>query len=170
LSIFDEGRLTDRFGSTTWFSSALIMMTSNLGSSKSEPPGFGMGETSYTSYNRAAQSFFRPEFYNRIDTVLSFRPLDRESVRRIVEKELTALATREGLKKRGIKLSWTPRLVNHLARQGFSARLGARPLQRTIESQIVAPLASYINREQTLPGTQLSLDLGENDQLIIERT
>jgi ATP-dependent Clp protease ATP-binding subunit ClpC len=169
LSIFDEGRLTDRFGSTTWFSSALIMMTSNLGSSKSEPPGFGMGETSYASYDRAAQSFFRPEFYNRIDTVLSFRPLDRESVRRIVEKELTALAAREGLKKRGIKLSWTPGLVNHLARQGFSARLGARPLQRTIESQIVAPLASYLNREQTLRGATLSLDLDEHDEVLINQ-
>ncbi len=167
LSIFDEGRLTDRFGSTTYFSSALILMTSNLGSSKGDPLGFGMGETSYTSYDRAAQTFFRPEFYNRIDTVLSFRPLDRDSVRRIVEKELTTLMTREGLKKRDIKLTWTQRLVNHLARQGFSARLGARPLQRTIESHLVAPLASYLNRDQSLRGAQLHLDLDENDQLII---
>jgi ATP-dependent Clp protease ATP-binding subunit ClpC len=167
LSIFDEGRLTDRFGSATYFSSALIVMTSNLGSSKGDPLGFGMGETSYTSYDRAAQTFFRPEFYNRIDTVLSFRSLDRESVRRIVEKELTALMTREGLKKRDIKLVWTPRLVNHLARQGFSARLGARPLQRTIESHIVAPLASYLNRDQSLSDAELHLDLDENDQVII---
>lgn len=167
LSIFDEGRLTDRFGSTTYFSSALILMTSNLGSSKGDPLGFGMGETSTTSYDRAAQTFFRPEFYNRIDTVLSFRSLDRESVRRIVEKELTALMTREGLKKRDIKLSWTQKLVNHLARQGFSPRLGARPLQRTIESQLVAPLASYLNRDQTSRTVKLHLDLDENDQVII---
>jgi ATP-dependent Clp protease ATP-binding subunit ClpC len=167
LSIFDEGRLTDRFGSTTYFSSALIMMTSNLGSSKGDPLGFGMGETSNTSYDRAAQTFFRPEFYNRIDTVLSFRSLDRESVRRIVEKELTALMTREGLKKRDIKLSWSQNLVNHLAHQGFSSRLGARPLQRTIESRIVAPLASYLNREQALRSATLHLDLDENDQLLI---
>jgi ATP-dependent Clp protease ATP-binding subunit ClpC len=167
LSIFDEGRLTDRFGSTTYFSSALILMTSNLGSTKGEPLGFGVGETSYTSFDRAAQSFFRPEFYNRIDTVLSFRSLDRESVRRIVEKELAALMNREGLKKRGLKLSWTHGLVNHLARQGFSTRLGARPLQRTIETQIVAPLASYLNRNQTLRYAQLNLDLDEHDQVII---
>jgi ATP-dependent Clp protease ATP-binding subunit ClpC len=168
LSIFDEGRLTDRFGSTTYFSSALIMMTSNLGSSKGDPLGFGMGETSNTSYDRAAQTFFRPEFYNRIDTVLSFRSLDRESVRRIVEKELTALVGREGLKKRDIKLVWTHKLVNHLARHGFSSRLGARPLQRTIESQLVAPLASYLNREQPPRSTTLHLDLDANDQVIIE--
>lgn len=167
LSVFDEGRLTDRFGATTYFSSALIIMTSNLGSSKSDPLGFGTGEASQSSYDRAAQSFFRPEFYNRIDTVLSFRSLDRESLRRIVEKELTALMTREGLKKRGIKLSWSQSVVNHLARQGFSARLGARPLQRTIESQVVAPLASYLNREQSLRDSELSLDLDETSQVVI---
>ena len=63
-------------------------MTSNLGSSKGDPPGFGAGESSHTSFDRAAQTFFRPEFYNRIDAILTFRPLDRASVRRIVEKEL----------------------------------------------------------------------------------
>jgi ATP-dependent Clp protease ATP-binding subunit ClpC len=167
LSIFDEGRLTDRFGSTTWFSSALILMTSNLGSTKGDQPGFGMGDTSYTPFDRAAQTFFRPEFYNRIDTVLSFRALDRESVRRIVEKELAALTNREGLKKRGIKLSWTPNLVNYLARRGFSSRLGARPLQRTIESQIVAPLASYLNRAHPPRGSNLHLDLDNHDQVTI---
>jgi ATP-dependent Clp protease ATP-binding subunit ClpC len=167
LSIFDEGRLTDRFGSTTHFSSALILMTSNLGSSKGDTLGFGMGETSQSSYDRAAQTFFRPEFYNRIDTVLSFRPLDRESVRRIVDKELTALMTREGLKKRDIKLAWTQKLVNHLAHQGFSPRLGARPLQRTIESLIVAPLASYLNRDQNLRNAELSLDLDDDNRVSI---
>jgi ATP-dependent Clp protease ATP-binding subunit ClpC len=166
LSIFDEGRLTDRFGRTTYFSSALIIMTSNLGSLKRDPPGFETGETSYTSYDRAAQTFFRPEFYNRIDAVLSFHPLDRNSVHRIVEKELTGLMNREGLKKRGIDLSWTPNLVSHLVRRGFSARFGARPLQRTIEAQVVVPLASYLNREHPR-GAKLSLDIDENDRVII---
>ena len=167
LSVFDEGRLTDRFGRTTYFASALIIMTSNLGSLKGDPPGFGTGETALSSYDRAAQTFFRPEFYNRIDAILSFRPLDRESVRRIVEKELTGLTAREGLKKRGIKLAWTPRLVHQLARQGFSARLGARPLQRTIESQVVIPLASYLNRERRLQGTKIQLDLNEHERVVI---
>jgi ATP-dependent Clp protease ATP-binding subunit ClpC len=75
--------------------------------------------------------------------------------------------TREGLKKRGIKLAWTQKLVNHLARQGFSTRLGARPLQRTIESLIVAPLASHLNRDQTLRNAELSLDLDDDNQVII---
>lgn len=167
LSVFDEGRLTDRFGRTTYFSSALIIMTSNLGSVKGDPPGFGTLEAPQASYDRAAQTFFRPEFYNRIDAILSFRALDRASVRRIVEKELNGLMTREGFQKRGIKLSWTQKLVDHLAHQGFSARLGARPLQRTIESQVVAPLASYLNRERPSRGSQLALDLDDHNHRVI---
>ena len=167
LSVFDEGRLTDRFGRTTYFSSALIIMTSNLGSSKTDPPGFGTGESTHRSYDRAAQTFFRPEFYNRIDAILTFRPLDRASVRRIVGKELNALTTREGLKKRGIKLVWTDGLIDHLARQGFNARLGARPLQRTIEAQLVAPLASYLNRERSLRGAKIHLDWDAKDQRLL---
>jgi len=158
LSVFDEGRLTDRFGRTTYFSSALIIMTSNLGALKGDPPGFGTSETSYSPYDRATRMFFRPEFYNRIDAILSFRALDRGSVRRIVEKELRGLTNREGLKKRGIKLTWTERLVDHLARQGFNTRLGARPLQRTIEAQVVAPLATYLNRKRPSPGSKIHLD------------
>lgn len=167
LSVFDEGRLTDRFGRTTYFSSALIIMTSNLGALKGDPPGFGTGETAYSPYDRATQIFFRPEFYNRIDAILSFRPLDRASVRRIVEKELAGLTTREGLSKRGIKLTWTDGLVDHLARQGFNARLGARPLQRTIEAEVVAPLASYLNRERPLHVSKIHLDLDETQSVII---
>jgi ATP-dependent Clp protease ATP-binding subunit ClpC len=167
LSVFDEGRLTDRFGRTTYFSSALIIMTSNLGTLKGDPPGFGSSETSNTSYDRAAQTFFRPEFYNRIDAILTFRPLDRASVRRIVEKELSGMTTREGLRKRAIKLTWTDSLVDHLARQGFNARLGARPLQRTIEAQVVAPLAAYLNREHPPHGSKVHLEWDENDQRLL---
>ena len=167
LSVFDEGRLTDRFGRTTYFSSALLIMTSNLGALKGDTPGFGTGESSNTSYDRAAQTFFRPEFYNRIDAILTFRPLDRANVRRIVEKELNGLTTREGLKKRSIKLTWTENLVDHLARQGFSARLGARPLQRTIEAQVVSSLASYLNRERPLHGSKIHLDWDEHDERLL---
>lgn len=167
LSVFDEGRLTDRFGRTTHFAGALIIMTSNLGSLKGELPGFGTSETSLGSYDRAVQILFRPEFYNRIDAILSFRALDRASVRRIVEKELRGLTTREGLKKRGIKLAWNDRLVNHLADRGFNARLGARPLQRTIETKVVSPLAAYLNRERQVRGITIFLDLDDEAQVVI---
>lgn len=171
LSVFDEGRLTDRFGSTTYFRSAMIIMTSNLGAISSEPPGFGStGETDSSTYHRAAQTFFRPEFYNRIDTVLTFRSLDQQSARRIVIKELNSLSSREGITKRKVKLVWTERLVDHLAQAGFSARFGARPLQRTIEREIVTALAFHLNREPQVRELQIGFDFDRTKGVIIQRS
>jgi len=159
LSVFDEGRLTDRFGRTTNFQSAVIIMTSNLGAIASATPGFGPSdEIASSTYHRAAQTFFRPEFYNRIDAVLSFSALDKENVRRIVVKELNALNSREGMVKRSVRLIWTDRVVDHVVRVGFNSRLGARPLQRVIEKRIVAPLALHLNRHPDLRDTQITVD------------
>src|SRR5262249_53936902 len=166
LSVFDEGRLTDRFGRTTCFQSAVLIMTSNLGAIASETPGFGTGdEVASSTYHRAAQTFFRPEFYNRIDAVLSFNALDKASIRRIVIKELNALNAREGMVKRGIRLTWTDRLVNHVVQAGFDSRFGARPLQRVIEKEIVTALALHLNAQQQLRDTQITVDF--DDRVII---
>lgn len=159
LSVFDEGRLTDRFGRTTSFQSAVIIMTSNLGAIASETPGFGTGdEVASSTYHRAAQIFFRPEFYNRIDAVLSFNALVKKHVRQIVIKELNALNSREGMEKRSIRLVWTDPLVDHVVRVGFNSRLGARPLQRVIEREIVTPLAIHLNRHPHLRDVQITID------------
>ena len=159
LSVFDEGRLTDRFGRTTSFQSAVIIMTSNLGAVASETPGFGASdEIASSTYHRAAQIFFRPEFYNRIDRVLSFNALDKANVHRIAIKELNALNTREGMVKRSIKLGWTDCLVDHVVQAGFDLRLGARPLQRVIEKDIVTVLALYLNDTPHLRDTRITVD------------
>jgi ATP-dependent Clp protease ATP-binding subunit ClpC len=159
LSVFDEGRLTDRFGRTTHFQSAVIIMTSNLGATASETPGFGTGdEIASSTYNRAAQIFFRPEFYNRIDSVLSFNALDKTNVRLIATKELNALNSREGMVKRNLRLAWTDRVVDHVVQLGFNSRLGARPLQRVIEKEIVTPLALHLNRNSQLRDRQIAVD------------
>jgi ATP-dependent Clp protease ATP-binding subunit ClpC len=159
LSVFDEGRLTDRFGRTTHFQSAVIVMTSNLGATASETPGFGASdEIASSTYHRAAQIFFRPEFYNRIDSILSFNALDEENVRRIAIKELNALNTREGMVKRSIKVSWTEHVLNHVVRLGFDSRLGARPLQRVIEKEIVTPLALHLTANPGLHDSQITVD------------
>jgi ATP-dependent Clp protease ATP-binding subunit ClpC len=168
LSVFDEGRLTDRFGRTTSFQSAVIIMTSNLGVVASETPGFGTGDAIASStYNRAAQIFFRPEFYNRIDSVLSFNALGRDNVRRIAIKELNALNSREGMVKRGLKLTWTDRLVDHVARVGFDSRLGARPLQRTIEKEIVTLLALHLNRNPQQRDAHVTVDFDEANARVV---
>jgi ATP-dependent Clp protease ATP-binding subunit ClpC len=159
LSVFDEGRLTDRFGRTTHFQSAVIIMTSNLGATASETPGFGAGdEVASSTYHRAAQIFFRPEFYNRIDSILSFNALGKDNVRRIAIKELDALTAREGMMKKNIKLAWTDRVVDHVVQLGFESRLGARPLQRMIEKEIVTSLALYLNANPHLHDSRITVD------------
>ena len=168
LSVFDEGRLTDRFGRTTSFQSAVIVMTSNLGAVVSETPGFGASdEIASSTYHRAAQIFFRPEFYNRIDRVLSFNALDTANVRRIAIKELNALNTREGMVKRNIKLGWTDHLVDHVVQAGFDSRLGARPLQRVIEKDIVTALAIYLNDNPHMRDTQITVDFDAEIDVVI---
>jgi ATP-dependent Clp protease ATP-binding subunit ClpC len=142
LNMFDEGRLTDRLGRVTNFRSAIIVMTSNLGATASGGMGFG-GETA-PSYEAEVQKFFRPEFFNRLDLVVPFESLDEEAIRAITRKELDEIAGREGLTRLGLKVVWSEELVAHLSRAGFDRTFGARPLQRTIEREVIAPLAKFL--------------------------
>lgn len=162
LGLFDEGRLTDRFGRVTNFRSAVIILTSNLGAEKFG--GIGFGESAAPSYEREAQTFFRPEFFNRLDAVVQFGSLDSESLRQITEKELRSIARREGLREKGIELAWTTELVEFLAKNGFDARYGARPLQRTIETFVTAPLAKFLLANAELRNARLQIELiGQNE-------
>jgi ATP-dependent Clp protease ATP-binding subunit ClpC len=142
LGVFDEGRLTDRFGRVTNFRSALIVMTSNLGADRQA--AFGFDANARPRYRDEAMAFFRPEFFNRLDAVVTFHPLGADTIRAITRKELAAVAAREGLARAGATVRWTDRLVEHLAAVGFDARYGARPLQRTVERAVVAPLAKWL--------------------------
>jgi ATP-dependent Clp protease ATP-binding subunit ClpC len=142
LGVFDEGRLTDPWGRLTHFKSAVIIMTSNLGASAGG--AFGLSRSAPPIYESEAMGFFRPEFFNRIDTVVTFEPLTPETIRDIAEKELRDLAQREGLIRFNLQLRWTTALVDHLAREGFDPRYGARPLQRAIEMLVVTPLSKFL--------------------------
>jgi ATP-dependent Clp protease ATP-binding subunit ClpC len=155
LGVCDEGRLTDRFGRTTNFRSCVVLMTSNLGSSRREAFGFGDRPPPYAD---AARAFFRPEFYNRLDAVVTFGPLGAETIRAITLKELAEIGRREGLERAGLRLRWSDRLVARLGREGFDARLGARPLQRVLERRVVAPLARYLLARPELAGVELLVD------------
>ena len=156
LSLLDEGRLTDRLGRVTSFRTTVIIMTSNLGSRSSTAVGFtDAHDIDYTTEVRRA---FRPEFFNRLDAVVPFAPLDRAAIRSITEKELNDLRKREGLERYGREIFWTDRLLDHLARDGFDAKLGARPLQRAVETLVVAPLARWLVEHKPDAGGRLQLD------------
>lgn len=164
LGVFDEGRLTDPWGRLTHFKSAVIIMTSNLGAATAQP--FGLSRNDSPAYESEAMGFFRPEFFNRIDAVVTFDPLTPPTIRAIAEKELRDLSQREGLTRSGISLQWTTALLDHLSREGFDPRYGARPLQRAIETLIVTPLSKYLV-DNHVTGGALLIDITSAGQLTI---
>lgn len=157
MGVFDEGRLSDQYGRVTNFRSTIIVMTSNLGAGMSRVVGFD-GDKTGPLYQDVAMKFFRPEFFNRMDAVVTFRPLLPASVKAIARRELDAIAHREGLARSGVAVKWSEALVDHLAAIGFDARYGARPMQRAIEREIVAPLARWLLANTVREGMTIVAD------------
>jgi ATP-dependent Clp protease ATP-binding subunit ClpC len=160
LGVFDEGRLTDPWGRMTTFRSTVIVMTSNLGVSSLGP--IGINQSRAPSYAAEVMSFFRPEFFNRIDAVVSFTPLSPTAIRTITELELKAVGQREGVAQRGLTLRWTGAVLDHLAVLGYDARYGARPLKRAIEENVVVPLARYLVDNPGLHNCPIDLEVADD--------
>jgi ATP-dependent Clp protease ATP-binding subunit ClpC len=139
LGLLGEGRLTDSRGSLVDFRMTIVVMTSNLGVSGRAPTGFERARSD--DFARGVREHFRPEFWNRLDHVVSFRHLRPEDVRRIVDLELDKVREREGFVARGAVLHVTTAARDHLAELGYDERRGARPLQRVIEERVVTPIA-----------------------------
>ena len=163
LGLLDEGRLTDSLGRVTNFRSAFILFTSNLGATAQDSPGFRPDDG--PRYENAVVQFFRPEFYNRLDAVITFQPLSPAEVEVITRKELAALAQREGLTAAGLTLRWTDRLIAAVARAGYDRRLGARPLQRALERLVVTPLARWRVEHPEARRRELIVDWDEGLQI-----
>jgi ATP-dependent Clp protease ATP-binding subunit ClpC len=158
LQVFDEGRLTDTFGQTADFRHCLIILTTNLGATSHQGSGLGFapGQSGYTSEQvlRAIGQTFRPEFQNRLDKVIVFRPLTRELMRGILKKELGRVFERRGLKDRAWAVEWEASALEFLLEKGFSPAMGARPLKRAIDQYVIAPLAATIVERRFPEGDQ----------------
>ncbi len=144
MTVLDEGMLVDAYGRVTNFRNTIIIMTTNLGASNRASIGYRETDDPSARYLSAINSFFRPEFVNRIDNVVFFNSLNEEDIYKITLKELTGLRQREGFIKRGLQLHFSEALTQHLASTGFDERYGARPLQRAIEQTVVNPLAHWL--------------------------
>ena len=168
LGLLDEGRLTDRFGRVTNFRSAIVILTSNLGSTVAEPMGFIPDQQ--PAYESEVDKFFRPEFFNRLDGVITFRPLSTDDVEAIARKELNDLAAREGFAGAGLCLTWSDALLKLIVHEGYDHRLGARPLQRAVERLVVTPLARWKVTHPTLRNISLKADLGPNNTIEVHIT
>jgi ATP-dependent Clp protease ATP-binding subunit ClpC len=165
LGLFDEGRFTDDYGRVSSFRSAIIIMTSNLGVKTSGPIGFDAEDSG--DYEREITTFFRPEFYNRLDEVITFTHLSQDHIHAITEKELRGITAREGFAKRELTISWSNEFVRNIAHLGYDKRYGARNLQRTIEEKIVIPLARYVLENPSFSKTQLMLDVDDRRNIQI---
>jgi ATP-dependent Clp protease ATP-binding subunit ClpC len=159
LRMLDEGQLTDPLGTTVSFQSSIVILTSNLGAEQMKRVGLVSRQVG--SFKGAASQFFRPEFINRLDAVVSFKALDQAEIQQITLKELRELKSRPGVQRRGILLSFSSELVEELVQRGFDSKMGARLIQRAIEQTVVAPLSEFLTRHPKLEaGTQLKLGWG----------
>ncbi|MGO4684974.1 AAA family ATPase [Hyphomicrobium sp. 2TAF46] len=159
LQVFDEGRLTDATGQTADFRHCIIILTSNLGATThrdSGSIGFKPSSSGFTDeqIHKAISQTFRPEFQNRLDKIVVFKPLTRELMRGILMKELAHIFERRGLKDRAWAVEWDASALEFLLEKGFSPEMGARPLKRAIDHYLIAPLAETIVERRFPEGDQ----------------
>jgi len=158
LQVFDDGRLTDQMGQTADFRYAIVILTSNLGATahRGARLGFAPGESAYTpdQIMQTIGQTFRPEFQNRLDKIIVFRPLSRDLMRGILKKELARVLERRGFKDREWAVEWEASAMEFLLEKGFSPEMGARPLKRAIDQYLIAPLAAAIVEKRFPEGDQ----------------
>jgi ATP-dependent Clp protease ATP-binding subunit ClpB len=158
LQLLDDGRLTDGQGRTVDFKNTVVILTSNLGSQF-----YGDPVESSQSFEDTKQlvldnvrAFFRPEFINRLDDIIVFRPLGVNEIKQIVRIQVSELAKR--LEERRIELVLTDEAASHLASAGFDPVYGARPLKRAVQREILNPLAHSLLRGEVQEGQKLTVD------------
>src|SRR6476469_276636 len=156
LQVLDDGRLTDGQGRTVDFRNTVIIMTSNLGSQViQEFAGQGEYARMKSAVMEIVQQSFRPEFINRIDDIVVFRPLGVEQIRSIVDIQLGYL--RKRLLDRNMDLLLDDKARDTLGEAGFDPVYGARPLKRAIQQQVENPLAQRILRGEFGPGDRVRM-------------
>lgn len=164
LQILDEGKLHDRLGKEGDFSNAVILFTSNIGSSYIVDE-FNKGEVPPS--NKLAEimeNHFRPEFLGRLTEIIPFAPISEENVVKIFEIHLKNLF--KSLTAQGIELNIEQEAKEFLAKSGFTPKYGARPLIGVIRNKLRRPLSKKIIAGEIGKGTKLNLKLGEGDELV----
>ncbi len=165
LQLFDAGRLTDGKGLTADFRRTIIILTTNVGATIARTGTVGFMESRAESpereealhAERELAMAFRPEFLNRLDHVVRFRPLEEQVVARIAERELRRVLERSGIRRRGLVLDVDPSLLALLLREGYSRAFGARPLKRAVERKVLLPVAWALARGDAAPGSTVRL-------------
>ena len=176
LQILEDGRLTDNTGRVVSFKNTIIVMTSNAGAHSIDTGrsmGFGSRSMSdVRSYEmmkdavmKQVKELFRPEFINRVDELIVFHALEEKDIRAIAELMLRQVAAR--LQERGVTLTWTEEAAARLARDGYDAKYGARPLRRVIQRTVEDALSEELIAGRLKLGDTARLTL-RNDRVAVE--
>ncbi|MFO7865417.1 MAG: ATP-dependent chaperone ClpB [Candidatus Aminicenantes bacterium] len=162
LQILDDGRLTDGKGRTVDFRNTIIIMTSNLGSQIIKEVS-GDYERMRKEVQKILENHFRPEFLNRLDEVIIFRPLSREVILKILDIQIDEL--RKRLKAQKLDIEVSPEARKILAERGFDPVYGARPLKRTLQQDIQNPLAMMLLEGKFKANHTIFVDTGDDQEL-----
>jgi ATP-dependent Clp protease ATP-binding subunit ClpC len=175
LQIMDEGHITDSLGRKIDFKNTILIMTSNIGTRQLKDFGRGIGfntnnSVSDTEYSRsviqkALNKAFAPEFLNRVDDIVMFDQLSRESIYKIIDLELQGLYKRIG--DLGYKVELTEPAKEFIANKGYDVQFGARPLKRAIQKYIEDEMAEQILRSGMKEGETILVDFDSEKQQIV---
>ncbi|EFP97926.1 ATP-dependent chaperone ClpB [Vibrio caribbeanicus] len=167
LQVLDDGRLTDGQGRTVDFRNTVVIMTSNLGSSRIQE---GFATTNYQQMKEKVMEVvgkhFRPEFINRVDESVVFHPLSQDDIKAIALIQLAKLSER--MKDNGYVLEISEQASDLIAQVGFDPIYGARPLKRAVQQSVENPLAKAILAGEIMPDKKIALSVN-NDKVVIEQ-
>ncbi len=163
LQVLDDGRLSDSLGHTVDFTNTIVVMTSNIGSQLIQEitKEGGSQEEIRNAVKEALQTRFLPEFLNRIDETIVFHPLDERHIEKIVKIQVNRLI--EQAARAGVTLECTEGAVAEIARLGYDAAYGARPLKRVIQQQLQNPLARELLSGRFAEGSRVRIDFGQDE-------
>ena len=172
LQVLDDGRLTDNKGRMVNFKNTIIIMTTNLGSELIQEnflhinPSNAERVIEKTKYQVMGQlkKIMRPEFLNRVDEFIMFRPLSKKDTEKITQIQLEIIRTR--LKENGINIIIEDQVIQHLSQKGFDPQFGARPLKRVIQQEILNKLSKEILSDKVLQNSTIKLMLSKDNNIV----
>ena len=147
LQVLDDGRLTDNKGRVVNFKNTIIIMTSNAS-------------------REMLKKTFRPEFLNRIDDIITFKPLTQEQIAKVVELQMNRV--KKMLEPQGFELCWTPAAISYLAEVGYDPEFGARPVKRAIQDYVLNDLSKKILAEEVSREKPITIDYTKEGGLVFE--
>lgn len=167
LQVLDDGRITDSQGRTVDFKNTVLILTSNLGSDiilDGITPSGDISDDARAKVDALLKRSFRPEFLNRLDEIVYYKPLTKENIGQIIDLVLGSL--RKRMSERELSLDVTPAAKDYIVDNGYDPIYGARPLKRFIQSNVETLLAKKILSDNVAPGTTLTVDVGENGLIV----